>query len=182
MLARETLFFILPLLISGSLHHFLVIKNNSFRILAKPVDFGIKFGNRRLFGDSKTFRGFLVVIFLIGFFMWAINAFFCIRLNLNPFVSGALLGLGYSLGELPNSFLKRRLGVKESRSAPGFLGAVLYIIDQTDSIIGSLIFLPLVYSPSLTLVVTLFVCGSVAHAFVDICLYLFGYKKALLSK
>ncbi len=182
MFIKEILFFTLPLFISGFLHHFFIIKNDFFRVLAKPVDFNLKFGKKRLFGDSKTFRGFITVILLTGFFTWVINAFFRIPLKLNSFASGIFLGLGYSLGELPNSFLKRRLGIKESCSAPGFIGAVLHIIDQTDSVIGSLFFLPIVYSPSLILIITLFLAGTILHLLVDISLYLFGYKKSLLNR
>ena len=38
----------------------------------------------------------------------------------NVSVVALLLGLGYSLFELPNSFLKRRLGIEEGKTAKGF--------------------------------------------------------------
>ena len=156
MLIKETLFFTIPLLISGLAHHFLIIKYDLLAFLAKPVDFNLMLRKKRLFGDAKTFRGFAIVILVTGFSMWAINIFFRIPLKFNPFLSGMLAGLGYSLGELPNSFIKRRTGVKESSLASGALGSLLRILDQTDSVIGSLLILPVIYHPYPLLFVTLF--------------------------
>ena len=140
MLLKETTLFTLPLLIAGLLHHFFIIKYNLFEFLAKPIDFHLKLGNRRFFGDSKTFRGFIAVILFTGFSMVAINVLLGIPLKLNSFLSGMLLGFGYSLGELPNSFLKRRFSIKESSLPHGSFGLILHILDQTDSVIGSLIY------------------------------------------
>jgi hypothetical protein len=182
MLIKEILFFTLPLLISGFVHHFLVIRYGLWAFLAKPVDFNLKLGGKRLFGDSKTFRGFIVVILITGISMWAINLFFRIPLKYNPFLSGMLVGLGYSLGELPNSFLKRRLGVRETSPAAGILRPLLRILDQVDSVIGSLLFLPVIYHPYLFLVLALFLAGTTLHVLVDISLYLFGYKTGLIKK
>lgn len=182
MLLKETILFTLPLFIAGLLHHFFIIKYNLFEFLAKPIDSHLKFGNKRFFGDSKTFRGFITVILFTGFSMVAINAFFGIPLKLNSFLSGMVLGLGYSLGELPNSFLKRRFGIKESSLPHGSLGLLLHILDQIDSVIGSLIFLPIIYFPSLILIIILFFIGTTLHILVDASLYLFGYKKSILKR
>jgi hypothetical protein len=182
MLINETFFFTLPLFIAGFLHHFLIIKNNLLPALAKPVDFNFKFAKRRLFGDSKTFRGFIVMALLTGFFMWLLNICFGIPLKFNSFFSGMLLGLGYSLGELPNSFFKRSLGIKESAPTPGFSGLLLHALDQTDSVIGALVFLLIIYSPTLNLIIVLFLIGTILHILVDTSLYLFGYKKGILKQ
>jgi Na+-transporting NADH:ubiquinone oxidoreductase subunit NqrD len=177
MLLKETALFTLPLFIAGLVHHFFIIKYNFFEFLAKPIDFHLKLGNRRFFGDSKTFRGFITVILFTGFSMVAINAFLGIPLKLNSFLSGMLLGLGYSLGELPNSFLKRRLNIRESSLPHGAFGLLLHILDQTDSVIGSLILLPVIYSPSSILIIILFSLGTTLHILVDLLLYLYGYKE-----
>ena len=182
MLLKETILFTLPLFIAGLLHHLLIIKYNLFEFLSKPIDFHIKLANKRLLGNSKTFRGFVMVVLFTGFSMGIINAFLEIPLKLNPFLAGMVLGLGYSLGELPNSFLKRRLGIKESSLPHGSFGLLLHILDQTDSVIGSLIFLPIIYSPSLILIIVLFFVGTALHILVDASLYLFGYKKSILNQ
>jgi hypothetical protein len=58
----------------------------------------------------------------------------------------------------------------------------LHILDQTDSVIGSLIFLPIIYSPSLILIIILFLLGTALHVLVDLFLYLYGYKKSILKR
>ena len=47
-----------------------------------------------------------------------------------------LLGTGYVVGELPNSFFKRELDVAPGGAAKGWLGPVFWVIDQVDSLIG----------------------------------------------
>ena len=181
MFIKETLLFILPLFFAGLIHHFLIIRYNLFSSLAKPLDCGQTFKGKRILGDSKTFRGFIILIFLTSISMWLLNSFLNIPLKFNSFLCGALFGLGYSLGELPNSFLKRRLNIKEGFSAFNSSGIFFCILDQVDSIIGSLIILPFVYSPSIRLVVTLLIMGTLLHLFIDISLYKFGYKRTIKS-
>lgn len=116
-----------------------------------------------------------------GLFMSLMDPFLNIPLRYNAFICGAILGFGYSLGELPNSFLKRRLGIREGTSTSGFLRVLFYFFNQTDSIIGALIFLTILYPPSVSLVIILFLIGTLLHVFVDVSLYNFGYKKNLLK-
>ncbi|EWY41750.1 CDP-diglyceride synthetase [Skermanella stibiiresistens SB22] len=54
-----------------------------------------------------------------------------------PAVYGLLYGLGYSLFELPNSFLKRQRDIR-----PGQAGALPHVLlDQADSVFGCLLML-----------------------------------------
>src|SRR3990167_1084933 len=100
-------YLVLPLLFSGIIHHFLIIKHDLLKPLKVPVDFGATFFGQRIFGDSKTFRGFIVMVTLTGIFLYLLSFLYSsIRLVVSPFVAGSLLGLGYSLGELPTSFFK----------------------------------------------------------------------------
>ncbi|MFI5342228.1 MAG: CDP-archaeol synthase, partial [Candidatus Methylomirabilales bacterium] len=50
----------------------------------------------------------------------------------NPCTLGTALGLGAMLGELPNSFVKRRLGIAPGGCAHGIPGPVFYLWDQVD--------------------------------------------------
>ena len=56
-------------------------------------------------------------------------------------VLGALLGLAYVLFELPNSFIKRRLEIREGKTAENGWKWTFIWIDQIDSLIGCIIFL-----------------------------------------
>ena len=177
MLVTEVIVFSFPVLTAGLIHHFLVVKYNWLPSLKKPIDGGLTWRGKRLLGDSKTFRGFLIVTVCSGLSMLLISPFITIPLKHNPFLCGSLLGFGYSLLELPNSFLKRRMGIREGTFARGFSKPLWSILDQTDSVIGALLFLPAVYAPSWGLIVVLFLGGTLLHIVIDGCLYRFGYKK-----
>jgi len=177
MFFKEILLFLLPLFVAGLIHHFLIIKKNLFAFLAKPIDFGLKLGQKRLFGDSKTLRGFIAMAFLTGIIFWSINFLLQVPLKIHPLLSGILLGLGYSLGELPNSFIKRTFGLREGDLIKGPLRFLQHIFDQTDSIIGALLVLFLIYTPSVSLILVLFLTGTLLHVTIDLALYNFGYKK-----
>lgn len=79
--------------------------------LAQPLDFGKKyFDGRRLFGDSKTFRGIISSVLvtsggaaLIGY----------------SIQTGALFALASLAGDLVSSFIKRRLGLLPSSKKLG---------------------------------------------------------------
>ena len=72
----------------------------------------------RLFGDNKTLRGALVMAggTTVAAIALTRRRWFRDRLpgelrEAPPALYGALLGAGVVLGELPNSFVKRRLGI-----------------------------------------------------------------------
>ena len=177
MLAAEVVFFSLPILISGVMHHFVVVRYDLLSFLKKPVDLGLAWRGKRILGNSKTFRGFIVLTVLSGSLMAVMSWFMNVPLKYNPYLCGGLLGFGYSLLELPNSFLKRRMGIGESSCAEEGCKPFFYILDQTDSIVGALLFLPVIYSPSRELIISLFFLGVFLHAALDICLHNFGYKR-----
>jgi CDP-2,3-bis-(O-geranylgeranyl)-sn-glycerol synthase len=92
------------------------------------MDFGKNFyDGRRIFGNNKTFRGFLfglAIGMLVGLVDVVIFGFPILFLVLTP--------LGALLGDLTGAFFKRRLGI-----APGGL---LPIVDQIDFVVGALVF------------------------------------------
>jgi len=53
----------------------------------------------------------------------------------SAWVVGAICGAAYVVAELPNSFVKRRLGIAPGTSAPRARMAQ-YIVDQLDSVVG----------------------------------------------
>jgi hypothetical protein len=96
-----------------------------------------------VFGDNKTWRGALVIgtgtvgasVAMHG------SAWFRDRLPAElraagPWRYGPLLALGVVGGELPNSFLKRQLGIAPGRRrwTPG--GVALVVFDQADFVLG----------------------------------------------
>jgi len=121
-----------PVIVGGVLH-MIVVKLDAFAFLKIPF-------NQTLFGANKTIRGAVIMPLgcMLGFWiLFLILPENTDRITVDFYqfsivLSGVILGMAYVLAELPNSFLKRRLGV-----APGEVpekNARLYILaDQLDS-------------------------------------------------
>jgi len=108
-----------------------VVKLPILNFLKKPMDNNkrLKDGNR-LFGENKTWKGCFSMILLsvIVTVLWGLvctNNLYLHENNLfyrnyeNTVIYnvciGFFLGLAYILFELPNSFVKRRIGIKERK-------------------------------------------------------------------
>lgn len=141
-----------------------------------PIDRGRTIGGKRIFGDSKTWRG--VAIAVIGSIVAvtlqkhllagcaaavAVVDYACV----SPAVFGTVMGAAAMAGELPNSFVKRRLGIAPGKTARrGTLRIVFWVWDQIDLLTLSWpALLPWVH-PTLGLVTASFVLALVLHPLV----------------
>ena len=137
------------------------------------IDFGYNFiDGRRIFGDGKTWRGFISGV-LIGSIVGYLE--YLVVGEWSWFLIGVLTSLGAMMGDLIGSFIKRRLGY--SRGHPSlFMDQLLFII------IAYLVSYPLLVSnfPDLlriewilfVLMVTYFM-----HRFMNLVANKFGLKK-----
>jgi CDP-diglyceride synthetase len=99
------------------------------RRFAIPLDGGLTLGGTRIFGDHKTLRGFLIMLpaSAVSFVVLASLVHNPAALGLWPLTLGgyarlgAIAGFGFMAGELPNSFVKRRLGIGPGAVARGRL-------------------------------------------------------------
>ena len=118
-------------------------------LFAFPIDFNKKINNRPVLGKNKTFRGlifgviFSIVVAYAQFLLYSVDffknvSFFSYQ---NWFLFGFLMGLGALTGDLIKSFFKRRLGIKP--------GAKFIPFDQTDFVIGALIFIAPIFDLTL---------------------------------
>lgn len=154
------------------------------RPLAIPLDGGAMWRGQRILGDHKTVRGFLVlpgVVALMlaslgpaatarGVAVWPLDA-------VSYGVLGLAAGLGFMLGELPNSFLKRRLGVAPGATAPsGALRSALLVTDRVDSILGLLVTVSLLVPTPWVIWVLLLGPGALLHLLFSALLHLRGVK------
>ena len=156
---------LLPVFIAGCVHMALVTYN-ALPWLAVPL-------NARLFGRNKTWRG-VVVVPLISMLV----APLCLaNVAGDAWLLGAATGLGYMLGELPNSALKRALGI-----APGTLparGRWLFIFfDQADSGIGVALTCGWLLALNVYQVVILLVLFILSVPAIKLTLFSLGLKKS----
>jgi hypothetical protein len=137
---EQIILMVAPLFLSG-LTFIAILKLNYLNLLKIPLDLGIKINNKRIFGDNKTFRGPVVMSLstaLYGSLIYKlilssqVNTIDLTTVGFSYFIVGLL----YSLGELPNSFAKRRLGIAPGKTAKDpAMKTVFKLIDTLDSLI-----------------------------------------------
>jgi CDP-diglyceride synthetase len=205
----------LPVVIAGILH-MVVVKKDWLPALKKPVDFGASIGGERIFGDNKTWRGFVVMIGLSAILgavqglvagPWADQSgVACMSFDVLTFRLGlehpifnlehpdpawpselaktyalvnAVLGLGYALGELPNSFLKRRVKIEPGKTGSGALGALFFVLDQADSVLAALGLGLLAFGYPLAVFLVGSLVLTLVHLALNATLYLLRVRKNL---
>ncbi len=181
-----------PIILTGVTVMFFV-KRPVLDCLKRPMDGGLILRDgKRLFGDHKTWKGFLAYPFfaaiwtiLFGFLaaglprMEAMNYLYA-RYENRPLYNlcvGLLLGFAYAFFELPNSFIKRRLAIDEGKTATGPLRPIFIFIDQADSVIGCVLVLALVYPMSPAFMLTYILLGAGLHILLNFLLALVGLRK-----
>jgi CDP-diglyceride synthetase len=153
-----------------------------------PIDGGSHLRGRRLFGDNKRVRGFVVMLPAAGASFWLLAQLLdavspALRASLWPLSNGQLAllgtwaGLGFMLGELPNSFVKRQLDIAPGAPASGKLaGIASFVADRVDSIIGMLLAISLAtHTPWETWLYVL-ILGPAIHLCFSVLLYRLGVK------
>ena len=94
-------------------------------------------------------------------------------------VVNAVLGAGYVIGELPNSFLKRRVKIQPGKTIRGAQGIFFLVLDQADSVIAAIGLAALVFGLSLRFFLVCIVALSALHFAVNGALYLARVRKNL---
>jgi CDP-2,3-bis-(O-geranylgeranyl)-sn-glycerol synthase len=143
------LFLILAFVLAG-LPHSLWMKNRLSQALAIPLDGGRMFRGRRILGENKTLRGFVIMIPAAALAFGAVAALISLPQGVPPATLwqltpagyaalGAWAGFGFMAGELPNSFVKRQLGILPGQApGSGLTRAICFTVDHIDSIVGML--------------------------------------------
>jgi len=182
---------LLPVIISG-IANMAWCKSSLLNSTKLPIDNGKNFfDGRRVFGDNKTWKG------MIGYFLfnmifaivWGIicnttgleklDFFYIDHKNTLSFniIVGILLGLAYSLFELPNSFIKRRLDITPGKTINGVYKAFFVFLDQADSIFGCVLVVWLFYDLGLFLYFIYVFIGAATHIVLNMLLYFTGLRK-----
>ncbi len=132
-----------------------------------PMDFGLNFRGKPLFGKHKTYRGlFFGILFgiIIAFIQYKLTAItFFKGISVVDYgswlVIGTLLGAGAIIGDLVKSFFKRRAGIEPGKPWVPF--------DQTDFVLGALLLTWIIYPLDLKFILTALAVSFVLHIIVN---------------
>lgn len=144
MCVAQAAYLFAPLLIATAVSG-VVLKFDLWRALRRPIDGSRSWRGIRLFGDNKTWRG--VVVDVLGCTLGVgIQAALGDRVGGLAVVDyarptslllGVAMGVGIAIGELPNSFVKRRVGIAPGATARGWRRVAFYLWDQLDLLTGA---------------------------------------------
>jgi hypothetical protein len=168
--------------LGAPLLHAPVLRWDLLPSLKRPLDFGATLGGHRLLGDNKTWRGALcmtagVVLATLVLWQWgwwraqlpdAIN-------DSAPLLVGLLIGLGTVGGELPNSFLKRRLDIAPGQRRHSAGGVALAVLDL---VLGIWVALLPIWTMPVWLAAIAFAAISTIHAAINVIGYAIGARAA----
>lgn len=128
--------------------HVLWLKSRFSRRLAWPLDGGVAWRGKRLFGANKQVRGLVAMppAAALAFAVlgavhgrWPVASCGLWDFDAGRYaVVGFACGLAFMLAELPNSFLKRRLGIAPGEAPSGWLKGPCLLLDRIDSTLGVL--------------------------------------------
>jgi hypothetical protein len=199
-LVAQSLWLAAGITVSGVLH-MVVVKKDLFAALRVPLDGGRSLGGERIFGDHKTWRGVVFMIVAtagLGALQGLLGGGWAQGAGLAPMdfarfgvLDGALaqasgyalvnavLGFGYVVGELPNSFAKRRFGIVPGKTDQGLKGRLFLLVDQADSVIAGLGIGALCFGWSLRFVLTGIATLTLLHLGFNFVLFLARVRKNL---
>lgn len=180
----SALWVFVPVLGAAALHA-PVLTFDLLKPLKRPLDGGATLGGRRVFGDNKTWRG--AIVMLTGVVLTTALLSLWPRYwhhlpagiqDAGPWVYGVLLGLGVVIGELPNSFLKRRLGVAPGAQRRSAGGLLLSVYDQADFVLAVWILLLPIWTMSVGQAAIVFVVVTAVHLVINLVGYAVGARSA----
>lgn len=184
--AAQSLYLFAPLLLAAALAA-VIQSRDLWPCLKRPIDAGKTFLGKRWFGDSKTWRG--VAIAVVGSITGIALQKHAVGAGagqlaivdygeLDVLAFGGAMGAGAMLGELPNSFAKRRLGIAPGKTTRGPLAVVFYIWDQIDVLTSAW---PAIWTwvrPSAQVVGASFAVALLLHPGLSLLGYLLGARKS----
>ena len=137
----QSLSLLLPIAFSG-LTLILCMRKGWLKALDRPLDGGLTLRGEPLIGKSKSVRSLVIylliataVTLLLNLAAQSSNLVSPVYRN-NPFVLGPLITLAYLAGEILNSFVKRRLGIKTSAQASSKVSSSIQrVFDNVDGIL-----------------------------------------------
>jgi hypothetical protein len=166
--------------VGGVLAHAPVLRWDLAPALRRPI-------SRRAFGENKTWRGALVMTGGTVAAAVALDRVPAYRRRLpapvaeaNATMVGALLGVALWTGELPNSFVKRRLGIPPGQQRRSAAGVLISLIDQADWVPAAWLLLAPVWRMSAHEAAQTFAIVAAVHVPINLVGYAVGARTAPL--
>ena len=182
------LFLMLAFVLAGLVHS-LWMKNRFSQAFAIPLDGGLMFRGRPILGENKTLRGFVVMIPAAALAFAAIAILISLPQGAPPATLwqltpmgyaalGAWAGFGFMAAELPNSFIKRQLGILPGRApASRVTRAICFTVDHIDSVLGMLAAVTLAVHTPWTTWLWVLILGPSIHLLFSWWLFRMGVKR-----
>lgn len=167
------LLFIIPPAIGGILH-MVAVKLDVLPFLKIPL-------SEPLFGTNKTLRGLLLMpLFsmpggMLSAYLMPGSSITAAVTGLPGWLFGAIIGLSYVLAELPNSFIKRRMGIAPGEEATRHVW-FFTLMDQTDAAIGGAV-VAWIYGAPWQTCAAIIILTPIISLIIKRLLYLFRLKK-----
>ncbi len=183
----------LPVIFAGAFN-MLFTKTRLYQKTNAPIDRNrIFIDGQRIFGDNKTWAGFvsMIIICMIVQCLWGA---FCNLIHITyrnelyadydnevwfNLIAGFLFGLAYMAFELPNSFIKRRLKIVPGKTSKGIKGGIFFVVDQIDSLIGVILVLFCFSHMSIYKYCFYIFLGAFTHILVNLVLYKLHIRRNL---
>ena len=183
---------LMPVIFAGVLN-MVFCKLPILGFMKKPIDGGKNFTDgRRIFGENKTWKGFAGYV-ILGTPMTLLWGFICKaspvlashdffylehenKVTYNLLV-GVLVGIAYALFELPNSFMKRRMGIEPGKTMKGWQKVLFVFLDQADSIFGCVLVVCIFHPLPVWFYFVYVIVGAVTHIIFNMLLYFAHLRK-----
>jgi len=130
-----------------------------------PLDFNKKFKGARIFGDHKTWRGFIIglaaafLFFIFQKYLYnscqSVHDFSLVDYDSISVFAGLAMGLGAILGDALKSFFKRQLNIAPGQPWPPF--------DQLDFVVGGVLLSWPFISVSVSIILLAILLGLLFH-------------------
>lgn len=184
--------FLLIAMSTAGVAHVLWLRTGLARRFGWPVDGGLSFRGRRLFGDNKRICGFMVLppVAALSFMFLGVGremlpapyADALWRLGAIQYAGlGLLAGLAFMLAELPHSFFKRQLGIPPGQAPDRpALRFLILALDRFDSVVGVLLVVSLLVPVPLASWFWVLAGGPVVHAAFSMAMHALGIKARAL--
>ena len=153
--------------------HMLLVKLDLLRGLSVPI-------STEHFGKNKTWRGFVVLPILSGIlaYLGGLIAGPFENVIFSNFLIGFGMGIVYLLAELPNSYVKRKLGIANGEYSKKYK-LVQIIIDRADSLVAIFLYYYFVTKISFFDSLTLFLWAMVISFVTSYILYSLKIKRSI---